>query len=95
MPSERVFPLWAAAVALGATAVTVTELGLSGVFGFETGRILAYAIFFANVAVALFGIWKRQRVLWVVYLVLSLVLMVLIGATTPLSAIWIMAKFLL
>jgi hypothetical protein len=89
------FPLWAAAVALGAVAIFATELRLHGAYGDEAGRFVGLTIFFANVAVALYGIWRRQRVGWVIYLVLSLVLMVLIGANTPISAVWIMAKFLL
>jgi hypothetical protein len=95
VPSQRVLPLWPAAIALGLMAVILTELRLNGAYRFETGQILAYTLFFANMAVALFGIWKRQRVAWVVYLILSLALMVLIGASTPISAIWTMAKFLL
>ena len=95
MPSERVFPLWAAAVALGVVAVIVTELRLGGAYGDGAGRLVGLAIFFANIAVAMYGIWRRQRVGWVVYLILSLALMVLIGANTPISAMWTMAKFLL
>jgi hypothetical protein len=93
MPSKREFLLWAAAVVLGVVAIIVTEVRLGGAFGDEAGRIVGLVVFFANIAVALYGIWRGQRVGWVIYLILSLALMVLIGANTPISAVWTLAKF--
>jgi hypothetical protein len=94
MVSERRFPLWTLAVGLGVLAIVLTEFRLHGSLDSEIWLNFPVGIFLANMVLAAFGIWKGRRIAWIVYLVLSVALMVLIGAATPVSGLWTMAKFL-
>jgi len=52
----------------------------------------AFLIFGLNLAVAIGGLWTRFRLAWLLYLLLSVACMLLWGASTPLSAVWILIK---
>jgi hypothetical protein len=72
----------------------------SSIFGFFSGlsleaqRAIGLTAFGANMAVGIFGALISHRVAWSAYLVLSVAGLVLVGATTPIVALWLASKLL-
>jgi hypothetical protein len=50
--------------------------------------VLAYLFILLNIATAVAGWWTAHRAAWMVYLILSIAGTVLIGAATPINALW-------
>ncbi|MDE5454019.1 hypothetical protein GWE18_14305 [Bradyrhizobium sp. CSA112] len=94
MLSLGAISFWAAALFVGALGIVCSELWRHGYSSLEAARVGGYLLFLINVAIAVFGIWKQQRLAWTAYLIITLVLMLLIGEPTPVSAMWTMAKLL-
>jgi hypothetical protein len=91
MKLARTTYLIAAVALLSATAVAFLELRLRGHLSFEAGRAAAYVVFLLHAAVVVLGLWSAHRVAWAAYLVVSVAAMVLLGASTPFSALWVLA----
>ena len=60
----------------------------------DTRRIIGFLTFGANAAVALYGAMRSHRFSWIGYFVLSCVGLILVGATTPIVALWLTLKLL-
>jgi hypothetical protein len=92
MQSARSLRLLILVLVLGAVAIVSNELRLAGYQSNETARLAAYAIFVFNTAAAIAGLWTAHRGGWLAYAFLSLACTLLIGASTPISALWTFAK---
>ncbi len=88
----RTTHLIAAVLLLSATVFLVTNLRGVHFLNLETARICAFAVFAANVAVGLIGVFTPHRVAWLSYLAASIVSMLLLGMATPLTAAWLLIK---
>jgi hypothetical protein len=64
------------------------ELRLRGLLAGEIAFVLAYLFILLNIATAIAGWWTAHRAAWMVYLILSIAGTVLIGAATPINALW-------
>jgi len=94
MRPPRTSHLIAGVLLLSALAIVLIELGSAGYLSMQTHAVLAYAIVFFNAALAVAGFWTRHSAGWAVYLTISVADLVLIGAATPLSGVWTLAKVL-
>jgi hypothetical protein len=81
-------------LALGVLAVVLNELNLADHLSFETHRLLVYLVFLINATIAIVGMWTSHRIPWAAYLILSIACFTLVGASTPISGFWILAKVL-
>jgi hypothetical protein len=82
--------------------LTVTVLGqilvalrLGGYSLFGLDFALSWLLILSNLAVAVAGWWTPYRVAWMIYLVLSIAGLVLIGAATPVNALWLVGLLFL
>lgn len=83
----------AAIVVLAASVVALNELRFAGLLSLTVTAVAAWSAFFINLGLAMFGaIWTSYKPLWIAYVVVSLAAMILIGASTPLNAIWIVPR---
>jgi hypothetical protein len=83
----------AAIVVLAASVVALNELRFAGLLSLTVTAVAAWSAFFINLALAMFGaIGTSYKPLWIAYVVVSLAAMILIGAPTPLNAIWIVLR---
>jgi len=90
MQPVRSKPLIVAVIVVSAAIIVVAQLGHSGAWALRTRQIAGFSAFGLNVVIAVLGCWTRQRVAWVAYLVVSVAVMVLISAATPLSGLRIL-----
>ncbi len=90
MRPPRTLHLILAVVAISLLGEVLVVLRLAGYLPFGTGIILAYLLALSNCGIAIAGWWTPNRVAWMIYLVLSLAGFVLIGAVTPITAVWLL-----
>jgi hypothetical protein len=83
-----------AVLALSLLSMVTSYLGLFAGLSFETMRLIGLTEVGANVAVAIYGAVVFHRIAWSIYLVLSVVGLVLLGAATPIVAVWSALKLL-
>jgi hypothetical protein len=83
-----------AVLLLGALAILLNAPSLGDYLPFDTHRIFVYFVFLINTVIAIIGLWTPHRAAWLTYLIASLTCLLLIGASTPISALWIFAKLL-
>jgi len=81
----------AAVLVLSAVAIGVTELRIAGMID---DRVIVYAILVVNIGVAIAGLWTQYRYWWLAYAALSVGAFFLIGAVTPISGAWSLAKLI-
>jgi hypothetical protein len=86
----RLKPLIVAIVAVSVAIIAVTELGHYASWPLRTRQIAGYSAFALNCMIAIRGFWTQYRAAWVAYLVVSVAAFILISASTPLSALWIL-----
>ncbi len=79
-----------AVLVISALAHFALELRMRGLAAGVLSFVLAYLFILLNLAVAIAGWWTAQRAAWIVYFVLSVAGTVLIGAATPLNALWLL-----
>jgi hypothetical protein len=84
--------LIAATLLLSATIFVVTKLRVAHFLSLETGLIIAFVVFAANVVIGLVGVFTPHRVAWLSYLAASLASMLLWGMATPLTAAWLLIR---
>jgi hypothetical protein len=60
----------------------------------DARRTIGLIAFGANVAIGIYGAVNSHRIAWSAYLVLSVAGLVLVGATTPIVALWLALKLL-
>jgi hypothetical protein len=92
MRPPRTSHLIVGVLVLSALAIVLVELRLAGYFSIETHAVLVYAIAFFNAAISVIGLWTRHRAASAVYLTISVADLVMIGAATPISGMWILAR---
>jgi hypothetical protein len=83
-----------AILALSLFGIIAGEFGLFSRLSFETQRVIGLTEFSANMAIAIYGAVAFHRIAWSAYLVLSVAGFVLVGATTPIVALWLVSKLL-
>jgi hypothetical protein len=94
MPQRRSSHLFFGVLMLSALAIALNELSLADYLSLEIHGALVYFVFLLNAAIAAIGLWTPHRVAWATYLIASVACLLLIGASTPMSAVWILAKVL-
>ena len=94
MQSLRTTHLIIVVLLLSALAIISNEFTGAGLLSFDTHKILVYLVFMINTAIAILGLWTPRRAAWLGYLVAGFASMILIGASTPISALWIFTKLL-
>jgi hypothetical protein len=95
MMSVRAAYLILAVVAASIIAEVSYLLWTSGYQPFETARVVGFAAFVVNAAVAAIGLWTPHRAAWAAYLIASLLCMMFIGAATPISALFLGVRLLI
>jgi hypothetical protein len=75
---------------LSALAIALKELRSVHYLSFEIHTALVYFVFLLNAAIAAIGLWTPHRIAWATYLIASVACLILIGASTPISGIWIL-----
>jgi hypothetical protein len=83
-----------AVLALSLFGIIASEFGLFSRLSLETQRVIGLTEVGANMAIAIYGAVAFHRIAWSAYLVLSIVGFVLVGATTAITAVWVVSKFL-
>jgi hypothetical protein len=83
-----------AVLALSLFGIVASELGLFSGLSLETRRVIGLTEFGANMAIAIYGAVAFHRIAWSAYLVLSVAGFVLVGATTPIVALWLVSELL-
>jgi hypothetical protein len=83
-----------AVLALSLFGIIAGEFGLFSGLSLETQRVIGLTEFGANMAIAIYGAMAFHRIAWSAYLVLSIVALVLVSATTPITAVWLISKVL-
>ena len=83
-----------AILALSLFGIVASEFGLFSRLSLETQRVIGLTEFGANMAIAIYGAVAFHRIAWSAYLVLSIVGFVLVGATTAITAVWVVSKVL-
>jgi len=90
MQPIRSKPLIVAVIVISIAIVVLTHLGIYGSWLIRTRQIAGFSAFGLNAMVAVLGCWSRHRTAWIIYLVISVAVMFLISAATPLSGLWLM-----
>jgi hypothetical protein len=90
MKQIRSKPLIVAIIAISIAIIAVTQFGQHEHWSLRSRQIAGYSAFGLNCAIAILGLWTRHRAAWVAYLLVSVAALVLISASTPLSALWIL-----
>ena len=91
MRPPRTLHLVLAVLAITVLAHILVALRLAGYpLPFRVDFFLAWLLILSNLAVAVAGWWTSHRVAWMIYLVLSIAGLVLIGAATPITAVWLL-----
>jgi hypothetical protein len=90
MKQIRSKPLIVAIIAISIAIIAVTQLGQHEHWSLRSRQIAGYSAFGLNCAIGILGFWTRHRAAWVAYLLVSVAALVLISASTPLSAVWIL-----
>jgi hypothetical protein len=83
-----------AVLALSLFGIIAGDLGLFNRLSLETQRVIGLTEFGANMVIAIYGAVAFRRIAWSAYLVLSIVGFVLVSATTPITAVWLVSKVL-
>ena len=83
-----------AVLALSLFGIIAGEFGLFSRLSLETQRVIGLTEVGVNMAIAIYGAVAFRRIAWSAYLVLSIVGFVLVGATTAITAVWVVSKFL-
>ena len=83
-----------AVLLLSLFAIASSDFQLFHGLSLDTRRTIGLLTFGANAAVALYGAMRSYRIAWIGYLVLSCVGLILIGGSTPISALWLALKLL-
>ncbi len=83
-----------AVLALSLFGIIAGDLGLFSRLSLETQRVIGLTEFGANMAIAINGAVAFHRIAWSAYLVLSVVGLVLVSASTPITAVWLVSKVL-
>jgi len=94
MPQRRSSHLFFGVLMLSALAIALIELSLADYLSLEIHTALGIFLFLLNAAIAAIGLWTPHRIAWATYLIASVACLILIGASTPISGIWILAKVL-
>jgi hypothetical protein len=93
-PRVKGIHLIIAVLALSLFGIIASEFGLFSRLSLETQRVIGLTEVGANMAIAIYGAVAFGRIAWSAYLVLSIVGFVLVGATTAITAVWVVSKFL-
>ena len=83
-----------AVLALSLFGIVAGEFGLFSRLSLETQRVIGLTEFGANMAIAIYGAVAFHRIAWSAYLVVSIVGFVLVGATTAITAVWLVSTLL-
>ena len=83
-----------AVLALSLFGIVAGEFGLFKGLSVETRRVIGLTALGVNMAIAIYGVVAFHRIAWSAYLVLSVAGFVLVGATTPIVALWVVSKLL-
>lgn len=83
-----------AILALSLFGIVTGDLRLFSGLSLDARRTIGLIAFGANVAIGIYGAVNSHRIAWSAYLVLSVVGLVLVGATTPIVALWLALKLL-
>ena len=83
-----------AVLALSLFGIIAGDLGLFSRLSLETQRVIGLTEFGANMVITVYGAVAFHRIAWSAYLVLSVARFVLVGATTPIVALWLVSKLL-
>jgi hypothetical protein len=83
-----------AVLALSLFGMITGEFGLFSGFSLETRRGIGLTEVGANMAIAIYGAVAFHRIAWSAYLVLSVAGFVLVSASTPIVALWLVSKVL-
>jgi hypothetical protein len=83
-----------AVLALSLFGIIAGEFGLFSRLSLETQRVIGLTEVGVNMAIAIYGAVAFHRLAWSAYLVLSVAGFVLVGATTPIVALWLVSKLL-
>ncbi len=94
MRPVRTIYLVIAVLVLGLVGIVASDLQLFDGLSFDVRRILGWNAFGANLIVGIYGAIVSNRIAWIGYLVLSVAGLLLMGATTPIVALWLALKLL-
>jgi hypothetical protein len=83
-----------AILALSLFCILSSELGLSAGLSLEARRATGLIAIGTNMAIGILGAITSYRLAWSAYLVLSVAGLVLVGAATPIFALWLALKLL-
>jgi len=90
MHRPREVHLIVAILLLSAIIIVETELRGAGYVGLNVGRVIAYLGLAINMIVGIFGIFGAHRLAWILYLLVSVIGIVTIGAETPITALYLL-----
>jgi len=89
MQRPREMHLVLAILLLSAVIIAARELRPAGVVDLNAELVIAYLGLAINMIVGVFGIFGGHRLAWILYLIISVIGIVTIGAETPITALYL------
>ena len=90
----RTIHLIIAILALSLFGIVTSESSLSSRFSVDVRRAIGFTTFAANLAIGIYGAIGSDRIAWCAYLAVSVAGLLLLGASTPINALWLALKLL-
>ena len=83
-----------AILALSLFGIVTSESSLPSWFSVDVRRAIGFTTLATNFAIGIYGAIGSHRIAWCAYLALSVAGLLLVGASTPINALWLASKLL-
>jgi hypothetical protein len=90
---RTIYPI-IAVLALSLFGIVAGHFRLFSPLSIDVRRAIGLTQFAANMAIGIYGVVNSHRIVWSAYLVLAVAGLLLIGASTPIVALWLALKLL-
>ena len=94
MARIRTIYLIIAVLALSLFGIVKGDFGHFSGLSIDIRRAIGLTMFAGNIAIAIYGVVNSNRIGWSAYVVFSVAGLLLIGASTPIVALWLALKLL-
>lgn len=82
------------ALTFGLLGIAIVELAPLAHLSTTTRQTIGLTLFAANLVLCIYGAMRSHRIAWSAYLLLSLLSLTMLSASTPISAAWLALKLI-